>query len=131
MIRRLLTILIFIIAGFLSKTSAQDTIRYISKLDGFLIYDSIELYSDSTFKWTSEYDLSWSEYGKYKLSDQILILNFNETGGNKVKTYIIETDKMYLTEKGKKATKIKDKSVKTKWSWIRFCKHDYSFYQVK
>jgi len=130
MIKKLLTILIFISTGFLSKTFAQDTIRYVGKLDDFLIYESIELYSDSTFKWTSEYDLSWSEFGKYKLLDQILILNFNESGGNKVKTYMIENDKMYLLDNsGRKIKKIKDKSVKTKRSWIRFGKHDYCFYQ--
>lgn len=124
--------MIFITAGFLSKTFAQDTIRFVSKLNGFLIYESIELYSDSTFKWTSEYDLSWSEFGKYKLSDQILILDFNETGGNKVKTYTIENGKMYLTDKSdKKVKKVKDKSVKINGSWIRSGKHDYSFDQEK
>ena len=131
MIKRLFAILILITIGFLSKIHAQDTIKYVGKLDGFLIYESIELYSDSTFKWTSEYDLSWSEFGKYKLSDQTLTLNFNESGGNKVKTYTIENDKMYLINNGRKVKKIKDKSVKSKWSWIRFGKHDYSFYQVK
>jgi hypothetical protein len=132
MIKRLFAILILTTIGFLSKTHAQDTIKYIGKLDGFLIYESIELYSDSTFKWTSEYDLSWSEFGKYKLSDQILILNFNETDGNKVKSYMIENDKMYLIDKsGKKVKKIKDKSVKFKGSWIRFGKHDYCFYKER
>jgi hypothetical protein len=128
MIKRLFTILIIITTGFLSKTFAQDTIRYIGKLDNYLIYESIELYSDSTFKWTSEYDLSWSEFGRYKLTDQILILNFNETVGNKVKTYVIENDKMYvLDNKGKKTERIKDKSVKTKWSWLRNGRHKFYF----
>lgn len=85
MIKRYLIILIFIIAGFLSKAFAQDTIGYIGKLDNYLIYATIELYYDSAFKWTAEYDLSWSEFGKYKLSDQILTLNFNEAGRNKDK----------------------------------------------
>lgn len=130
--KRLFAILIFITTGFLGKTFAQDTIRYVGKLDGFLIYESIELYSDSTLKWTSEYDLSWSEYGKYKLSDQTLILNFDETAGNKVKTYTLENDKMYLIDKsGKKVKKIKDKSVKIKGSWIRFGKHEYCFFLEK
>lgn len=124
--------MIFITTGFISKTFAQDTIKYIGKLDNYLIYETIELYSDSTFKWTSEYDLSWSEFGKYTLTDQILTLNFNEAGGNKVKTYMIGNDKMYLIDKsGNKVKKIKDKSVKIKVSWIRFGKHDYSFYQEK
>jgi len=132
MIKKLITILIFITFGFLSKISAQDTIRYVGKLDDLLIYESIELYSDSTFKWTSEYDLSWSEYGKYKLSEQKLTLNFNESGENKIKTYEIEKDKMYLLDKnGLKVKKLKDKSFKTKWSWLKFGKHDYCFYQEK
>jgi hypothetical protein len=126
--KRLFAILIFIATGFLGKTFAQDTIRYVGKLDGFLIYESIELYPDSIFKWTSEYDLSWSEFGKYKLSDQTLTLNFNETWGNKVKTYEIENDKMYLLDnKGNKIERIKDKSVKLKWSWLRNGHHKYYF----
>ena len=132
MIKRILTILIFVATGFLSKTIAQDTIRFVGKLNGFLIYESIELYSDLTFKWTSEYDLSWSEFGNYKLKDQILTLNFNETGGNKVRTYVLENDKMYLIDKsGRKVKRIKDKSLKFKGGWIRFGKHDYCFYREK
>ena len=128
MIKKLLTILIFITIGFTSKTIAQDTIRYVGKLDDFLIYESIELYSDSTFKWTSEYDLSWSEFGKYKLTDQILILNFSETWGNKVKTYMIEDDKMYMLDnKGNKLERIEDKSIKKKWSWLRNERHKFYF----
>ncbi len=128
MIKKLITILIFITIGFSIKSYAQDTIRYVGKLDDLLIYESIELYSDSTFKWTSEYDLSWSEFGEYKLSDQILILNFNETWGNKVKTYEIENDKMYMLDnKGNKIERIKDKSVKLKWSWLRNGHHKFYF----
>lgn len=131
MTKRLFAILILLAFGFLS-THAQDTIKYVGKLDGFLIYESIELYSDLTFKWTSEYDLSWSEFGEYKLSDKTLILNFNETGGNKVRTYTIENDKMYLIDKsGKSVKKIKDKSVKLKRCWLSFGKHDYCFYKEK
>ncbi len=128
MIKKLITILIFITIGFSIKSFGQDTIRYVGKLDDLLIYESIELYSDSTFKWTSEYDLSWSEFGEYKLSDQILILNFNETWGNKVKTYVIENDKMYMLDnKGNKIERIKDKSVKLKWSWLRNGHHKFYF----
>lgn len=61
MIKMLLIILIFLSVGFSSKTFAQDTITHIGKLDNFLIFESIELYPDSTFKWASEYDLVWSE----------------------------------------------------------------------
>lgn len=130
MIKKLITILIFITIGLSIKTFAQDTIRYVGKLDDFLIYESIELYSDSTFKWTSEYDLSWSEFGEYKLTDQILILNFNETWGNKVKTYMIENDKMYMLDnKGNKIERSKDKSVKKKWSLFRNGRH--KFYYIK
>jgi hypothetical protein len=128
MIKRLFAILILTTIGFLSKTYAQDTIKYVGKLDGILIYESIELYSDSTFKWTSEYDLSWSEFGKYNLSEQTLILNFKETAGNKVKTYMIENDKMYLIDnKGNKVKRVKDKSVKLKWSWLKNGRHKFYF----
>jgi hypothetical protein len=76
--------------------------------------------------------LSWSEFGKYKLSDKILELNFNELEGNKVEIYMIENEKMYLLNKrGGKVKKRKDKSVKIDGSWLNFGKHDFCFYLEK
>ena len=50
----------------------------------------------------------------------------------KFKTGLIENDRMYLIDKaGRILKKIKNSSVKTKWSWFRFGKHDYCFYQDK
>ncbi len=58
---------------------SQDTIRYeklqsVGKMN--FVMSSIELYEDSSFTWTSEHDLSWSEYGIYKINMDTLILNF-------------------------------------------------------
>jgi len=58
---------------------SQDTIRYeklqsIGKIN--ILITSIELYDDSSFTWTSEHDLSWSEYGIYTFNKDTLILHF-------------------------------------------------------
>jgi len=122
----------------ISLIKAQDTITYIGKLD-VMLYESIELYPDSTFKWTSEYDLSWSEYGFYSINDGILKLDFyinfsdksSELEPDKIKKYQLVNDKMYLLDsKGKVIKKIQDKSFRTKRSWFRNGQHKYTFYKV-
>jgi hypothetical protein len=126
----LITILMFMLYGHLIDMLAQDTIRYIGKLDGLLLYESIELYPDSSFKWTSEYDLSWSEYGKYTLCDNKLILIFNESDKTKIRSYSIENDKMYLIDDNNQIiNKIEDKSVRIKRRLFNSYKHDYYFIQ--
>lgn len=114
---------------------SQDTIRYIGFLDK-LIYESIDLYPDNTFKWTSEYDLSWSEFGYYKINKDTLQLDFY---GNliirqenkipqKTNRYLIETKKLYLLNDNNRPIKRKkDKSIKTNWSWLYCGRYDYYF----
>lgn len=58
---------------------SQDTITY-SKIQSigktYVHLESLELYGDSTFTWTSTHDLQWSEYGVYTISDDTLFLEF-------------------------------------------------------
>jgi len=58
---------------------SQDTLRY-EKLQSigkvYVLISSIELYDDSSFTWTNEHDLSWSEYGIYEINEDTLILSF-------------------------------------------------------
>jgi len=110
----------------------QDTIRYEGTL-GIMLFESIELYPNNYFKWTSEYDLSWSEFGLYENNGKDLILKFydNLDESNKIlsenensthtKTEILMIDGnqlFRLNKKGKKIKRIRDKSFKYKLSWL-------------
>ncbi len=115
---------------------AQDTIRYNGIIADKLFYESIELYSDNTFKWTSEYDLSFSSYGKYHIEDNRLQLNHyidwtkpeTMTLADSIATidkpikseiFIMNGEKMYRTDdRGKKKKRIRDRSLETPWSWL-------------
>ncbi len=61
--------------GF-SQSVKNDTIKYKGLFVNCFLMESYTLYPDSTFKWTSEFDLSWNEYGKYTLIDSIYKLEF-------------------------------------------------------
>ncbi len=96
----------------------QETIKYQGILKGYLLTETFELYPDKTFKWTSNYDLKWNEQGKYKLLENRLELDFySELNGKVIKTehFNIENNKMYRLPKKKRR---KEKSIKTKWSWL-------------
>ena len=128
---------------------AQDTLVYQGVLrDDFLI-ETIELYPDSTFKWTNEYDLTWSEYGRYKIADNKLTLNhfifsdYPETMSLKdsistiekpTQTRILEIDgnRIYpLTEKGKRKTKMEDPFFRRKWGWLLGNRFEYKIMRTK
>jgi len=115
---------------------AQDTIRYNGIIANRLLYESIELYPDSTFKWTSEYDLSFSSYGKYYIDDNRLKLDHyidwikpkTMTLADSIATIdkptksdilIMADEKMYRTnDQGKKKKRVRDRSLKTPLSWL-------------
>ena len=61
--------MIFLI-GLTFSVLGQDTLSYRGILGGRLLYETIKLYPDGTFKRTSEYDLSWPEYGLYKFEPE-------------------------------------------------------------
>jgi len=107
-----------------------DTISYTGTL-GPMLYETIELYPDKSFKWTSEYDLSWSEYGTYTIEEDELKLEYYTKSPNtnprtsntqipdKIEIFEIEGNLIYrLNRKGKKIKRIKDRSFKIGLSWI-------------
>lgn len=114
---------------------SQDTIRYLGFMDK-LICESIDLYPDTSFKWTSEYDLKWSKYGYFSINGDTLQLDFYKTIKDKRANLIITKTSRYLTvdnkmyllnDKGRAIKKMKDKSFRTKWSWVSFGRHKYYF----
>ena len=119
------TILIALISFLSIGSFAQDTAKYHGFLGNDLLVESMELYPDGTFNWTSEYDLSWSESGEYEISNDKLTLNFSNQR-SKIETYLMtETGLIKLDEEGEPIEKIKDKSFKTRWSWLKGHKHHY------
>lgn len=121
--KHLISTAVFLVIGFMSiSVFAQETVKYSSFLDNVLLYETIELYPDSTFKWTSEYDLQWSEYGTYKIKGSELILSYKEAS----KTELFEVDGPHLyriKKNGRRIKKVKDKSVKGS-GFLRY-KHAY------
>lgn len=124
------TIFLVLICLISIGSFSQDTLKYEGFLNKILLVESIELYPDGTFKWTSEYDLSWSELGEYEILTDKLILNFSNQK-TKIETYFMtETGLIKLDEEGEPIKKIKDKSFKTKWSWLKGNRHDYQIKKV-
>jgi hypothetical protein len=123
--------------------SGQDTVRYYGIVNNDLLYEKIELYPGGTFKWSSEYDLSWDEHGIYEFKNNLLELNFylvmdypktmtlkdsirHINSPKKTEILIAENDLLYRqSESGQKVTRIVDKSIKTHWSWINGHRHKY------
>jgi len=129
--------------------SAQDTIVYKGILRNDFLLETIELYPDRTFKWTNEYDLTWSEYGKYQIADNKLTLNhyifsdYPKTMSLKdsiskiekpsqTRIFEIENNRIYpLTKKGKRITKMKDPYYRRKWSWILGNRFEYKIMRAE
>ena len=126
---------------FVIKLSAQDTIRYIGLINKGLMYESIELYNDNTFKWTSEFDLSYDEYGNYEIVKDTLILNTyidftkpktmsivdsikvisSKWDNRRFRKYIIDRDKMFRTNShGRKVNRLKVNSFGNWFTGHRF-----------
>lgn len=80
---------------------SQDTSKYQGFLNNSLLIESIELYSNGTFQWTSEYDLNWSESVKYGLTNDSLILSYNSKTSKKEMYLILESGLIKLDNKGR------------------------------
>lgn len=95
-----------------------------------LLYESFELYPDSTFRWTSEYDLTFHQFGKYEISGDRLILRFYSSLSKedldksaaeliREEIFLLEGLKIYrLNKKGMKNRRITDKSIRSPWSFL-------------
>ncbi|MFA5620180.1 MAG: hypothetical protein WDA08_07750 [Weeksellaceae bacterium] len=110
--------------------------------------ESFTLYPDNTFKWTNEFDLSWDEYGLYKIEnnkltlDYYILFDFPSTMSLKdnistvpeaEKSIILEMeeDKLYYVgENGKRLpTMLKFPFCKRKWGWLIGNKFEYIIYR--
>ena len=127
---------------------SQDIIIYNGIL-GKLSIETFEFYPDSTFKWTNEYDLMWSDYGKYKIEGNQLILDFYiwitypktmslidsiSCVPKKFRTKIfeIENNRIYpLNKRGRRITRRKETFYKRKWAWLLGNKKKYKIISYK
>jgi hypothetical protein len=145
---------ILLLALFLTVfCKAQDTIQYscgvVMKTEGktseILLYESFELHPGNFVKWNSEYDLTFSEYGKYAIEGDTLKLelyssknmDLNDTSHcfkvvdslaasnakpYQVKYYLISGDNLtFLTLKGKRLKPVKriyDHSLPRTMGWL-------------
>lgn len=143
---KVISIIIFLIG---TNFYAQDTIVYKGILRGDFLLETIELFPDSTFKWTNEYDLTWSEYGNYKIADKKLILkhfiflDYPETMSlndsiskidkpTKTRILEIENNRIYpVTEKGERITKMKDPYFRRKWGWLLGNRFEYKMIRIE
>jgi hypothetical protein len=125
------------------KSFGQETIRLQGNLRETFLLESFELYPDKTFKWTNEYDLSWSEYGEYKINENKLTFDFYifmwKPISMNIKDSIAQTPKILntrifeidgkriypISEKGKRIIKMKDPYYRRKWSWLFGNKYEY------
>lgn len=142
--RHIITFFVFI-SGLTLPVLGQDTLSYQGILGGKILYETIKLYPDGTFKWTSEYDLSWSEYGLYKLEAENLTLDYYLSSEQptrmslvdtiryverpiKTEKFIIGNDRLYrINHRGEKIKRIKDKSIRLPWSWVTNFRHKYEW----
>jgi len=132
-----------LLTGLTFSVLGQDALSYRGILGGRLLYETIKLYPDGTFKWTSEYDLSWSEYGLYKFESENLTLDYYLSSEQpktmtlidtvkffvkpiKSEKFIVDNDHLYrLNDRGEKIKRKKDKSIRLSWSWASNYRHKY------
>jgi hypothetical protein len=142
-------LLALFLTGFCKAQTTQYSCGVIMKTEGktaeVLLYESIELHPGNFIKWNSEYDLTFSEFGKYTIKGDTLMLelynsknmDLNSTGQcfkvvdslvasnakpYEVKYYLISGDSLtFLTLKGKKlkpAKRIYDDSLPKPFGWL-------------
>lgn len=142
-------LLIFFLTGFCKAQTTQYNCGIIIKTEGkaiqTLLFESIQLHPGNFVKWTNEYDLTWSEYGKYTITGDTLKLDLyeskrmdqNNTSQSfkvvdslvtinekpyQVKYYLISGNNLYfMTMKGKKFKPVKriyDSSLPKPFGWL-------------
>jgi hypothetical protein len=132
---KVIVILVFIIRCS-DSLFGQDTIFYRGYIPGKLLIETLELYPNKTFKWTSEYDLSYSQYGVYNLANDNLelkyylafnppkVMSLNDTielidNPIKIENFKVEKDNLFrLTNSGREIHRIKDSSLRSHCSLI-------------
>lgn len=135
--------LLFLLFGISFCALGQDTTIYRGIIADRLLYETIKLYPNGTFKWTSEYDLSWTEFGLYNYDNGYLTLDYYLEWNQpetmslmdtiryidkplKTEIFVVEENGLYRLDKnGEKIIRRQDKSIKLPWSWISGYRHRY------
>jgi len=141
LVKRILILPVFLFLVCYILRGQGDTIIIHGLIAEVLLSESITLYPNSTFKWTSEYDLSWDEFGDYEWGENKLILKYYDSSisskdltskeYSKIETLLVKKDQFFrLKKSGKKIRRRRDRSIRTKWSWIRFHYHKYKLTKV-
>ncbi|MFV0140836.1 hypothetical protein OBK16_13485 [Empedobacter falsenii] len=131
-------LLSIILTFFTISVNAQNVkAEYRMNLSGIL-YESIILFDDGTFKLTNEYDLYFETFGIYEIIEDYLFLAEDDIYQNAIKLnpkltassvakkiYKIGDDKIFITIKGKVKKRIVDKSLTKGLSNIFGHKYQY------
>ena len=62
--------------GFSQDSTQYEGLIKLNKSEYYVAGPLITLYKNHTFKWFRDYDVSWFEYGKYKILNDTLILSY-------------------------------------------------------
>jgi hypothetical protein len=135
----LITSICFIFAinsSFGQCAEKYELLVYAGKKNGtkqYLLYESLQLNSDNTFIWKSEYDLAWSLCGTFQKQNNFLELtsylskniydcetqiNFSDSVQNKMKKYefkkykFLKNELFIINKNGTKKKRIKDNSIR-------------------
>jgi hypothetical protein len=117
-------LLLVIFISSLSVKAQNEVSLYEMNVNGIL-YESLTIYDDGTYKLTSEYDLTFDNYGRYEIIEDYLFLADENIYQNAVKlnnkltpgtisnkVFKIEEDRIYIFEKGRIRKRIFDKSMR-------------------
>lgn len=137
-----------------SQSVKNDTIKYNGYFVDCFLMESYTLYPDHTFKWTSEFDLSWNEYGRYTRNDNILKFDFyiqmndpktmslrdsiqvamkSQSQNKPIRTeYLEDADKnlYYVDKNGKRKPTKKKAPCKRPFGWLFGNKYEYVIYRT-
>lgn len=132
-------IFIFSIFAFMAQAQSVKS-QYQMNLSG-IVYESLILYDNGTFKLTNEYDLYFETFGKYEIIDNYLFLTDekiyeNDSNVNPQQTDVpldkkvfkMNNDEIIIVKNGKLKRRIFDKSLTKGLS--NFIGHKYSYRRI-
>lgn len=132
-------IFIFSIFAFMAQAQSVKS-QYKMNLSG-IVYESLILYDNGTFKLTKEYDLYFETFGNYEIIDNYLFLtneklHENDSNSNPQQTdgpldkkvFKMNNDVIIIVKNGKLKRRIFDKSLTKGLS--NFIGHKYSYRRI-
>lgn len=120
---------LFLLLSVTINVLSQSNVTYTGIIGVSLIIESITLYPDRRFKWTSEFSLLFSEYGNYKIRENILQFDFyisfvypktmslrdsisQISKSFEIRIYEIDENRLYpVSDIGRRITKMKNPGV--------------------